>query len=523
MSQDVIIIGSGINSLVCAAILAKKGKKVSLFERSNNLGGCIQSEFVEDCVIDTFSTAYPLFVTSAAYPILKDDLANEGVQFVSNTVPTGVLTSDLKWTILKTDRNANIEAYNQLKEGEGDRFDEQMNWVMQHSEILFNILGSELMTFKMGRFLGKYIWKNGIANASANAQEFLKSVKDDLPNHFSSKELLANLAPWVLHSGLSPESPLSSTMAKVTAMSIEMVGLPLVQGGSYKIVNAFKAIIEKNGGKCHTNAPVAKIISDSKGYVEGIELANKEIHLAKHVVANVTPTQLYGSLLKDDNLVSNKVKNQAKQYKYGKGNMQIHLVLKESPQWVQPALKDVTYVHLTDGIDDVSKAVNEASRQELPSKATICIAQPTAVDSTRAKDGKSVLWIQLPECPNYPIGDANSELNHLCQGEWTEELKESYSNKILERISKYIPNLLDTIIYKKVMSPKDLADANINLVHGDPYSGQCNMDQYLLWRPLSSVKNHETPIKNLYHIGASTHPGPGLSGGSGYLVSQKIK
>ncbi|MFZ4262921.1 phytoene desaturase family protein [Sphingobacterium sp. HJSM2_6] len=523
MSQDVIIIGSGINSLVCAALLAKKGKKVSVFERSNHLGGCIQSEFIEDCVIDTFSTAYPLFVTSAAYPILKDDLANEGVQFISNAVPTAVLTSDLSWTILRTDRKANIEAFNQLKPGEGDRFDEQMNWVMQHSELLFKILGSEIMTFNMGSFLAKYTWKNGIANASLHAQAFLKSVKDDLPNHFSSKELLANLAPWVLHAGLSPESPLSATMAKITAMSIEMVGLPLVKGGSYKIVDAFKSIIAKNGGNCYTNAHVTKILSDSKGYAEGIVLENQEIHLAKHIVANVTPTQLYGNLLKDNDRISTKVKSQAAQYKYGKGNMQIHLILKEAPQWVQPALKDVTYVHLTDGIDAVSQAVNEASRQALPTKGTICIAQPSAVDPTRAKAGKSVLWIQLPECPNYPIADASTELDHLCQGDWTEELKESYAHKIIERIAAVIPNIMDAIIYKKVMSPKDLAEANINLVHGDPYAGQCNLDQYLLWRPMSSVKNHETPIKNLFHIGASTHPGPGLSGGSGYLVSQKIK
>jgi len=523
MSQDVIIIGSGINSLVCAALLAKKGKRVSLFERSDKLGGCIQSEFVEGCVIDTFSTAYPLFVTSGAYPLLKEDLEREGVRFVSNNVPTGVLTSDLQWSILKRDRKSNIEAFNQLHPGDGDRFNEQMDWVNQHAEILFTILGGELMTFKMGRFLAKYVWNQGIAKASENAQEFLKSVRTDLPDHFSSKALLANLAPWVLHSGLSPESPLSSCMAKVTAMSIEMVGLPLVEGGSYKIVEAFKAIIEKNGGTCYTNSHVERIICDQRGNVEGIELSNKEVHLAKNVIANVTPTQLYANLLKDQNQVSQKVRVQADQYKYGKGNMQIHLILNEKPEWVEPALQDVTYVHLTDGIDDVSRAVNEATRQQLPYKGTICIAQPTAVDPSRSSDGKYVLWIQLPECPNYPVGDAAGELDKLCLGVWTNELSEAYANRVINRIAQYITNVKEAMIYKRIMSPKEISVTNINLVHGDPYSGQCNLDQYLVWRPISGVKNHETPIKNLYHIGASTHPGPGLSGGSGFLVSQKIK
>jgi len=35
-------------------------------------------------------------------------------------------------------------------------------------------------------------------------------------------------------------------------------------------------------------------------------------------------------------------------------------------------------------------------------------------------------------------------------------------------------------------------------------------------------ENHETPIKKLYHIGASTHPGPGLGGGSGFMVAQNL-
>jgi phytoene dehydrogenase-like protein len=34
--------------------------------------------------------------------------------------------------------------------------------------------------------------------------------------------------------------------------------------------------------------------------------------------------------------------------------------------------------------------------------------------------------------------------------------------------------------------------------------------------------NHRTPIARLYHIGASTHPGPGLGGGSGYLVAKEV-
>jgi hypothetical protein len=50
---------------------------------------------------------------------------------------------------------------------------------------------------------------------------------------------------------------------------------------------------------------------------------------------------------------------------------------------------------------------------------------------------------------------------------------------------------------------------NVNLVGGDPYRRRCALDQSFLWRPFKSSVNHRTYIPNVYHIGASTHPGPG--------------
>ena|SRR6516164_9388430 len=48
------------------------------------------------------------------------------------------------------------------------------------------------------------------------------------------------------------------------------------------------------------------------------------------------------------------------------------------------------------------------------------------------------------------------------------------------------------------------------------------LDQSLLWRPLASAGRHATPVGRLWHIGASTHPGAGLGGGSGHLVATTL-
>ena len=75
---------------------------------------------------------------------------------------------------------------------------------------------------------------------------------------------------------------------------------------------------------------------------------------------------------------------------------------------------------------------------------------------------------------------------------------------------------------RRAYSPADLEAMNMNLLGGDPYGGSSTIDQAFLWRPFKSSRNHDTAIKGLYHIGASTHPGAGLGGGSGFLLAQRL-
>ncbi|HEX3454552.1 MAG TPA: hypothetical protein VHS03_08000, partial [Gaiellaceae bacterium] len=81
----------------------------------------------------------------------------------------------------------------------------------------------------------------------------------------------------------------------------------------------------------------------------------------------------------------------------------------------------------------------------------------------------------------------------------------------------------DSATLKRVaFSPADIERANVNLVGGDIYSGSCALDQNLIWRPRPSLPGHRTRIDGLYHIGASTHPGPGLGAGSGTIVAHEL-
>jgi phytoene dehydrogenase-like protein len=237
------------------------------------------------------------------------------------------------------------------------------------------------------------------------------------------------------------------------------------------------------------------------------------------VLANVTPNQLYGDLLGMD-------VPEARRFRFGRGEMQIHYALSEPPRWEGDGrLGRTAIIHLTPGLDGVSRAVNEAERGLLPAEATVVVGQPMAVDPSRAPEGRWILWVQLQEVPSRPKGDAAGELDGLLNaggGTWTEALRERYADRIQARIAAHAPNFEPSILRRVALSPADIEAANPNMRGGDIYSGSCALDQNLLWRPRPALPGHRTSVAGLWHIGASTHPGPGLGAGSGTLVAKEL-
>jgi phytoene dehydrogenase-like protein len=177
-------------------------------------------------------------------------------------------------------------------------------------------------------------------------------------------------------------------------------------------------------------------------------------------------------------------------------------------------------VHVSNGSGSTGIACAQAEAGLLPSSPTVVVGQQCLLDPSRAPEGKATLWLQLQELPFRPHGDAAGELD--VRAGWTKELAEAYAHRVLSRVEDFAPGLRSSILGMKVISPTDLQAANRNAVDGDPYGGSAELYQNLLWRPFPAGARHRTPLDGLWHIGASTHPGPGLGAGSGYLVSEQI-
>jgi phytoene dehydrogenase-like protein len=521
--HDAIIVGSGVNSLACGAFLARAGWRVAVLERESELGGAVRTAELTEPGFhhDVFSAWHPLWVGGPAHAELGDALAERGLEYLNTVHPTGTLFPDGESAFLTTGTDGNAAELDRHAPGDGDAWRETIAAVAAQAELVFGVLGTELWS-RAGLNLGvkayRRLGRRGLAEFGG---ELVQTSRDWLTTTFRSERAHGLLAPWVLHTGLGPDAAASGFMTRVIAFAIEAGGMPIPRGGGAHLVDALVRLIEDHGGTCRTGQDVERIVV-SGGRATGVRLTDgKVLDAGRAVVCNVAPTQLYGRLLEPGDVPA-EIGEAGKRFRFGRSEMQIHFALSGPPRWDgDDRLSRTAIVHLTPGLDGVSRAVNEAERGLLPAEATVVVGQPLTIDDSRAPPGKGLLWIQLQELPWHVRGDAAGELD-TGDGTWTESLRERYADRIQARLAQHIPNLETSILKRVVLSPADLQAANINLQQGDPYSGSLALDQNFLWRPFARQPGHSTPIDRLFEIGASTWPGPGLGAGSGMLVAKEL-
>jgi phytoene dehydrogenase-like protein len=520
---DVIVVGSGINSLVCAAVLARRGQRVFVIERNDELGGCIRSETLfSGYTHDIMSSWYPLFVGSPAYAEMKDDLHAAGLEFVQTGYTTGVVTPDGRSLAFRQDIADTAVRLDTISQGDGAAFAAAARRLFgADAALTFGLLGENPYGWNMVKLLWDERRKRGLDGLVEFGGASLESFRRWSTRTFASDLARAAIAPWVLHAGLGPDDAGSAMFGKLTFAAVVAGGMPLVKGGSSNIVKAFRSVVERHGGRFATGVDVQRVLVKD-GRAVGVEANGQQWQAERAVVCNVTPRQLYERLLPD---VPAPWHERARSYHFGRGDMQIHFALSSPPAWCDPELAKVPLVHLTESLEAVCMAVAQANNGLIPARPTIAIGQPTAVDPSRAPDGAAILWLQMQDMPSRLSGDAAGEIEVPQGGRWTEAVREQVADRIQRRLETAMPGLAARIVGRRAYSPADLESLNCNLVGGDPYSGACSPDQFFWLRPFAGVsgnRGHTAPYANLYHIGASTHPGPGLGGGSGWMVANQL-
>src|SRR5690606_34938474 len=237
---------------------------------NDRAGGCIRTEeLFPGFHHEVLSSWNPLFLGGAAYPELKDDLAAQGVEFVSNGYTTGVAMPDGRTLALRQDIDDAVRRIEAIAPGDGDAFGAMAGQLFsKDAPLTFGLLSNSPYDWKVGRLLFSEWRKRGTDGLLGYASESLESFRRWGQRTLSSDLSRAMISPWVLHTGLGPDDATSALIGKLTFAAVVAGGMPVVKGGSQKLVQALQALIEQHGGQVLTGAEVTEVlVSDRKSVV----------------------------------------------------------------------------------------------------------------------------------------------------------------------------------------------------------------------------------------------------------------
>ncbi|WP_028925129.1 phytoene desaturase family protein [Pseudonocardia acaciae] len=519
MTVDAVVIGAGINGLVASAELAKAGWSVALVEGGDRLGGFIATEerTLPGYLHDTFSSWHPLFTSGPAYAALGPDLHRHGLEYRNTDgMVTASVADDGRCVIAHRDPAATVAGF--AHERDRSRYLAMLDAFGRTAGQVGALMGTEPRSPRGMRAALGLLRKVRARGAERMLVDLATSGRGYGRREFDGWEFDQLWAPWLLHAGLAPDQAGGGFMLPVLAATMHGFGLPVVAGGAGRFVAAFAALLDELKVQVEPYSTVTEILVEG-GRAVGVRLASgRELRAERAVIASVTPTALYGRLLGGG--VPARVVEAAGRYRYGRGAMQVHVALSGPPAWREPQLSQVPLIHVSDGSGSTGIACAQAEAGLLPSRPTVAVGQQFVLDPSRVPDGAAALWLQLQEVPSRPVGDAGGEI--ATGGQWSASVGRAYADRVLARVAEHAPDLLAKVRAVDVITPADLAAANPNAVGGDPYGGSSELDQNLWWRPFPAAASHRTAVPGLWHIGASTHPGAGLGGGSGHIVAATL-
>ncbi|MFN3938024.1 MAG: phytoene desaturase family protein [Gemmobacter sp.] len=517
-SFDAVIVGAGLNGLAAAMHLAAKGWSVGLFERGAEPGGAVRSGeytlpgFRHDWAAMNLS----LFAGSAFFKAHGARLAARGLAFAPAADCFASSFPDGTWLGVSADLAATRARIAAFSPDDAETWGQLVAAFPGEAQHLFGLLGSPMQK----RALASFLWRLWRGKGSAGTLEFARfltlSPRAWLTETFRSPHLHATLAAWGMHLDFAPDSAGGALFPYLEGMANQSFGMVLAQGGAGAVTEALVAEIRSLGGTVVCNAEVTSI-RHASGRADGIELADgRRVTARRAVIANLAPSGLVrltggtGDAGFDRRLAA---------FDHAPGTMMIHLALDDLPDWkAGPELRRFAYVHLAPSLDQMARTYQQSKAGLLPDEPVIVVGQPTAIDPSRAPEGRHVLWLQVRMAPGRIAGDSRGE---IAATDWA-AAAEPFAERALDIVESHAPGLRSRILGRRVVSPAELEADNPNLVGGDQICGSHHLSQHFLFRPAPGHADGSTPIRNLHLTGAAVWPGAGTGAGAGHLLAKRL-
>ncbi|MGA7219619.1 MAG: NAD(P)/FAD-dependent oxidoreductase [Candidatus Sulfotelmatobacter sp.] len=522
-SRDVLIIGGGHNGLVTAFYLAKAGFKPLILERRAQVGGAaITDEFHPGFRCSTLAhTAGPV-----RPDIVRDmQLEKHGLRFITPETCITALSPEGRALSLYLDADKSAQAISAFSQKDAAKYPEFEKSLSKISKVIAEALATTPPDIDHPS--SGDLWsmlKTGRALRNLGKRDMYRvlrwgpmAVADLVAEYFETELLRAVIAArGIFGTFLGPWSAGSALQLLIRAAgdSHPAGSAFFAAGGMGSLTQAMASAAKAAGVEIRTGAEVIEI-RVKNGAATGVLLGTGEEISAKAVISNADPKRTLLKLTDPTHLSPDFV--QKLQHYRGNGTVaKVNLALSALPTFT--ALKNGDSnalkgrIHIGHEIDYLERAFDESKYGHFSRAPYLEVAIPSLTDPTLAPDGKHVMSIYMQYAPYKLKGgwDQNGDAQRKALGQ-----------TVVQTLAQYAPNLPEMILTHQIITPQDLEDV-YGLTGGQIFHGDLALDQFFTMRPLLDWARYRTPIKNLYLCGSGTHPGAGLTGGSGANAAREI-
>jgi phytoene dehydrogenase-like protein len=510
--HDVIVIGGGHNGLVCAAYLARAGRRVLVLERRELLGGAALSEEV----FPGFRFSVFSYVVSLLRPeIIRDlDLPRHGLHILPlESTVTPLPNGDYLGQWSDHDQNRRELARHSLRDAEAyDEFGRLMYTMARAIKPMLAMTPPDPASLAPGDLLG--LWRlaghlRGLGPGQFHALHKLLTMSsaDYLDEWFESEALKATKsASGIIGTFLGPRSPGTAYVLLHHYMG-EIDGVfrawGFAKGGNGSVSAAIAAAAREHGAEIRTGAPVARVLVRN-GRASGVVLENGDEIRANVVVSGADPRRTFMDLVGSEHLPPAFV-SATERFKFRGSSGKVNLALSKLPDFTclpgaGPHLRGA--ISISPSIDYLERAYDDAKYGEISRKPYMDIVIPSMIDPAMAPPGKHVMSIFVQYVP------------YKVNGGWTDARREAFGDTVIDTLAEYAPNIRSAILHRQVITPADI-ERTVGLTEGNIFQGELTLEQMFFLRPVAGWAKYSTPVEGLYQCGSGTHPGGGVMGASG--------